>query len=103
MRWSCSRAASSSEFAARRMAKFPDAPGTAVLAEIAPGVVTLPADSTLARVYYTSSAHPLPWNELRSNGPLNFRWDHHLPTVAGEPHELARAVYYAAAGAVTCL
>jgi len=85
------------------MVKFPDAPGTAALAEIAPSVVTLPADSTLARVYYTSSARPLPWNELRSNGPLNFRWDHQLPTVAGEPHEPARAVCYAARNAVTCL
>ncbi len=74
-----------------------------MLAGITPSAVTLPADSTLARVYYTSSAHPLPWNELRSNGPLNFRWDHHLPTVAGEPREQARAVYYATTNAITSL
>jgi hypothetical protein len=85
------------------MAKYPNSPGSAVLAEITPSVATLPAGSTLARVYYTSSAHPLPWNELRSYGPLNFRCDHHLPTAAGEPQERARAVYYAAANAVTCL
>jgi len=85
------------------MARFPDSPGTAVLAGVTPEVVTLPANSTLARVYYTSSAHPLPWNELRFNGPLNFRWDHQQPTAAGEPHEQARAVYYAATSAVTCL
>src|ERR1019366_7548879 len=103
MRWSRSRAASSSEFAARRMAKYPNSPGSAVLAEITPSVATLPAGSTLARVYYTSSAHPVAWNELGSYGPLSFRCDHHLPTAAGEPQERARAVYYAAANAVTCL
>jgi len=57
----------------------------------------------LARVYYTSSAHPLAWNQFRSFGPLSFRWDHHLPTVAGESREPGGAVYYAAANAVTCL
>jgi hypothetical protein len=85
------------------MSKSANSPGVSVLAEIAPCVVTLPADSTLARVYYTSSAHPLPWNSFRSFGPLNFRWDHHLPAAADEPHEQGRAVYYAAANAVTCL
>jgi hypothetical protein len=85
------------------MAEFPNSPGASALAEIAPVLITLPAGSALARVYYTSSAHPLAWNQFRSFGPLNFRWDHHLPTAAGEPHEQGRAVYYAAANAVTCL
>jgi hypothetical protein len=85
------------------MAKFPNSPGASALAEIAPSTVTLPAGSTLARVYYTSSAYPLPWNQFRSFGPLSFRWDHHLPTAGGEPHEQGRTVYYAAMNAVTCL
>src|ERR1700732_2188659 len=85
------------------MAKFPNSPGALALAEIAPTLITLPAGSALARVYYTSSAHPLAWNQFRSFGPLNFRWDHHLPTVAGEPREQGPAVYHAAANAVTCL
>jgi RES domain len=85
------------------MAKFPNSPGASALAEITPTLTTLPAGSALARVYYTSSAHPLAWNQFRSFGPLNFRWDHHLPTVAGEPHEQGPTVYYAAANAVTCL
>jgi hypothetical protein len=63
----------------------------------------LPRGSTLARVYYTASAHPLPWNELRGYGPLNFRWDHHLPSARDEPQDQDRAVYYAASSAVTCL
>jgi hypothetical protein len=85
------------------MVNFPNSPGAEVLAESAPGWVTLPLGSALARVYYTSSAHPLSWNEFRSFGPLNFRWDHYLPTAAGEPHEQGRAAYYAATNAVTCL
>ena len=85
------------------MAKFPNSPGASALAGIAPSTVTLPAASTLARVYYTSSAYPLPWNQFRSFGPLSFRWDHHLPTAGGEPHEQERTVYYAAVNAVTCL
>ena len=85
------------------MAKFPNSPGASALVEITPTLVTLPAGSALARVYYTSSAHPLAWNQFRSFGPLNFRWDHHLPTVAAEPREPGGAVYYAAANAVTCL
>jgi hypothetical protein len=85
------------------MAKFPNSPGASALAEITPTLITLPAGSALARVYYTSSAHPLAWNQFRSFGPLNFRWDHHPPTVAGEPREQGPAVFYAAANAVTCL
>jgi hypothetical protein len=85
------------------MAKFPNSPGASALAEVTPTLITLPAGSALARVYYTSSAHPLAWNQFRPFGPLNFRCDHHRPTVAGEPHEQGRAVYYAAANAVTCL
>lgn len=85
------------------MAQFPNSPGASLLAGIAPCMATLPASFALARVYYRSSAHPLPWYGFRWNGPLNFRWDHHAPTTAGEPHRQAHAVYYAAADAVTCL
>ena len=85
------------------MAKFPNSPGVATLAAVEPSWITLPAGSALARVYYTSSAHPLAWNEFRYVGPLNFRWDHHLPNEAREPEEQARGVYYAAADAPTCL
>ncbi len=85
------------------MAKFPSSPGVALLAGIEPNLCTVPSGTELARVYYTSSGHPLWWNEFRSFGPLNFRWDHHVPTAAGGPCEQARGVYYAAATATTCL
>jgi hypothetical protein len=63
---------------------------------------TVPTGTGLARVYYTSSGHPLAWNEFRCFGPLHFRWDHH-ETLGGEPCEQARAVYYASTDATTCL
>jgi RES domain len=85
------------------VAKFPSSPGAALLAGIEPSVCTVPAGTELARVYYTSSGHPLPWNEFRSFGPLNFCWDHHVPTAACGPIEQARGIYYAAADATTCL
>jgi len=85
------------------MAKFPNSPGASALAGLEPARVTLPAGSTLARIYYTASAHPMGWNEFRPYGPLNVRWEPHLPTAEGEPHSQARGVYYAALDACTCL
>jgi hypothetical protein len=85
------------------MAQFPNSPGAARLAEIEPGLITLPAGTALARVYSTSSGHQQAWNEFRSSGPLNFRWDHQPPGAASEPSEQRQQVYYAAANAVTCL
>jgi hypothetical protein len=85
------------------VAKFPSSPGVALLAGIEPNLCRVPSGTELARVYYTSSGHPLWWNEFRSFGPLNFRWDHHVPTAAGGPCEQVRGVYYAAAAATACL
>jgi RES domain len=87
------------------MPTFPQAPGAAALGNgnLSPSWINLPAGSSLARVYYTSSAHPQGWNELRYFGPLNARWDHHLPSDAGRSQNQERGVYYAAADARTCL
>lgn len=82
---------------------FPNSPGSSALARIAPEVCTLPAGTELARIYYTSSGRPLRWNEFRAFGPLNVRWDHHLPTAAGGPVEQPRSIYFAARDARTCL
>ena len=84
------------------MPKFPQAPGAAALGALAPSWLQLPAGSALARVYYTSSAHPQGWNEFRYFGPLNARWDHHLASEAGQPQTQDRGLYYAAADARTC-
>jgi hypothetical protein len=85
------------------MPRFPPAPGVAALAAVTPSWVRLPAGSSLARVYYTSSAHPFGWNEFRYFGPVNARWDHHLASEAGQPQTQERGMYYAAADARTCL
>jgi hypothetical protein len=85
------------------VAEFPASAGASSLAQIEPTQYTVPLGTKLSRVYYTSSGHPLAWNEFRSFGPLSFRWDHHLPTAAGGPCEQLRGIYYAAATATTCL
>ena len=85
------------------LAKFPHSPGAAALARVTPSVVTLPAGTVLARVYFSRSPHALRWNELRYFGPLNGRWDHHVATADGLPCLQKRGVYYAAGDAKTCL
>lgn len=85
------------------MAKFPQAPGVAALRKLPPATATLPAGSSLARVYYRRSAHPLAWNIFRHFGPLNFRWDHHLPNTADLPVMQGRGIYYASVDAKSCL
>lgn len=85
------------------MAKFPNSPGISVLSRLEPALYTLPAGSTLARVYYTRSPYPQSWNQFRYVGPMNSRWDHHVPDEAGDPRAQNRGVYYAAADAKTCL
>ena len=56
-------------------------------------------------MYFTRSPHALAWNEFRYVGPLNSRWDHHLPNAQGAPAAGAkeRGIYYTAADAKTCL
>jgi RES domain len=54
-------------------------------------------------VYYAASRHPIAWNALRYFGPLNARWDHHVPTATGAAVAQARGIYYAAPDAKTCL
>jgi RES domain len=40
---------------------------------------------------------------LHATGPLDSRWDHHLPDAEGAPTTQARSIYYAATDAKTCL
>ena len=85
------------------MAKFPSSPGVAALSALAPAIYLLPAGSTLARVYYARSPHPLSWNQFRFFGPVNSRWDHHVLGSDGNPRAQNRGIYYAATDAKTCL
>jgi hypothetical protein len=54
-------------------------------------------------VYFSRSAHPVAWHEFRYVGPVNARWDHHLPNAAGDAVLQGRGIYYAARDAKTCL
>jgi len=83
--------------------KFPNPPGVAALARLEPAIRTIPSGSRVARVYYSRSRHVLRWDEFRHFGPLNSRWDHHLPDAAGKPVTQERSIYYAATDAKTCL
>ena len=85
------------------MAKFPNSPGVEALAKLDPATSILAAGTTLARVYFSRGPHPRAWNQLRYFGPLNSRWDHHVPDVFGNPRAQARGIYYAARDAKTCL
>jgi hypothetical protein len=85
------------------VAKFPNSPGIAALSALTPAIHALPAGSTLARIYYARSPYPQSWNQFRHFGPLNSRWDHHVPELAGNPRAQERGIFYAAADAKTCL
>lgn len=74
-----------------------------MLSALAPAVHVLHAGSTLARVYYSRSRYPQSWDQFRYFGPLNSRWDHHVPDADGYPQAQARGIYYAATDAKTCL
>jgi RES domain len=84
------------------MPKLPRPPDVAVLRDGEPALVQLPAGTVLARVYFTGGAHPASWSTFRHYGPLNGRFDHHLPDKSGEPREQDRAVLYCAREALTC-
>jgi hypothetical protein len=85
------------------MSKFPNPPGAAVLRSLEPTIRTVAVGYRVARIYYSRSRHSLSWNQFRHFGPVNSRWDHHLPGSAGSPIMQERSIYYAAADAKTCL
>jgi len=85
------------------LAKFPNSPGVDALARLGPAISILAAGTTLARMYFSRGPHPQAWDQLRYFGPLNSRWDHHVPDTAGKPRAQARGIYYAARDAKTCL
>jgi hypothetical protein len=85
------------------MAKFPNSPGAQALIQLTPALRTIPAGTTLARIYYSRSTYAQAWNQLRYYGPLNSRWDHHLPDAEDRPRSQQRGIYYAARDAKTCL
>jgi hypothetical protein len=85
------------------VAKFPNTPGVAALARLNPTTTPIPRGTRLARVYYAAGRHPRAWNAFRYHGPVNARWDHHLPNPNGDAQTQNRGIYYTAGDAKTCL
>lgn len=85
------------------MSKLPEPPGTAALRAIAPETLSLPADTLLARIYFATGSHPSRWSQFRSFGPLDARWDHHLPDASGNAVAQGRAILYCAPDIDTCV
>jgi RES domain len=85
------------------VSKLPAPPGVAALRAIAPQTLILPADTPLARIYFAAGAHPARWGQFRSVGPVDARWDHHLPDLRGNAVEQSRSILYCAPDIDTCV
>ncbi len=85
------------------MAKLPRPPEIGNLRARRTDVKTIPAGTTLARIYFTAGAHPARWDEFRAYGPANGRFDHHLTDSEGASRIQDRAVLYCAASILTCV
>lgn len=60
---------------------------------------TVGAGELLWRIYFRAGEHPSRWNQFRTFGPIDARFDHHLD----DGPSAGRSVMYAAASPVTCL
>lgn len=85
------------------MAKFPEPPPASELQAIAAVEKTMAAGTVLWRIYSRGGRHPTLWSTFRYFGPLNGRFDHHLPDADGSPHIQDRGIYYATEDLVTSL
>jgi hypothetical protein len=76
-------------------------PDVASLRALGCETLTLPAASVLWRIHFTASAHVVPWNRLRTWGPVpGFRWEPH-PLPPGDYAPLGAA--YLGEDVLTCL
>lgn len=84
------------------MVKLGRPPGS-LPAPTGPEILTLPPRRRLWRVYFRASSHPTVWNQFRTFGPTDARFDHHLPDGAGNPCDQSRAILYAAEDLVSAI
>src|SRR4051812_1236371 len=85
------------------MVKFPEQPAAESLSKIRPEVHLLAAGLLLARVYPTVTDYASSWKRFRNFGPLDARFDHHLPSTKGESLVQERSILYCASNAITCI
>ncbi len=81
------------------MSKVPRHPDLDGLKATAPEWFPVERGEELWRVYFRGGAHPTRWNQFRSFGPTDARFDHQIE---GQP-DSGRAVMYLALNPVTCL
>lgn len=85
------------------MVKVPREPSLETLRALEPALQTLPVGTRLWRLYFRGGRHPTRWSEFRHVGPLDGRFDHHLPAEKGDPTLQERSVLYTAHHPWTCL
>ncbi len=85
------------------MPKLPEPPPVSELGKIPPVEKELAIGTLLWRIYRRGGRHPTWWQTLRHFGPLNGRFDHHLPKPGGGSYFQERGIFYAAGDVVTCL
>ena len=81
------------------MTKVPQHPNLDRLESTAPEWRRIEAGDELWRLYFRGGEHPSLWNQFRTVGPTDARFDHHLDGRT----DTARAVMYLALNPVTCL
>jgi RES domain-containing protein len=85
------------------MVKVPREPSLDTLRALEPAFQELPVGTRLWRIYVRGGGHPTRWSEFRHFGPLDGRFDHHLPDEQGDPTLQDRSVLYTARHPWTCL
>ncbi|MDE0224964.1 MAG: RES family NAD+ phosphorylase [Gammaproteobacteria bacterium] len=81
------------------MPKVPQYPNLDTLDSTAPEWRSVEPGDELWRVYFRGGEHPSRWNQFRTFGPTDARFDHQLE---GQPAK-GRAIMYLALNPVTCL
>ncbi len=81
------------------MPKVPQHPNLGRLESVEPEWYPVEPGDELWRVYFRGGEHPSRWNQFRTFGPADARFDHHLEDRA----DTGRAVMYLALSPVTCL
>lgn len=81
------------------MPKVPQHPDLERLRSTDPAWYSLRPGDELWRVYFRAGEHPSRWDQFRTFGPTDARFDHHL---VGDP-DAGRSVIYSALSPVTCL
>lgn len=85
------------------MAKLPKTPDLERLRKLPPSLISLPAGTSLNRIYRRGGDHPTLWDDFRYHGPTAARFDHQERDAKGRAQEQTRGIIYFAADVPTSL